>query len=78
MRRRSRLLQRSNSFESEDGDEEEEEINEGSKNEGRHQEEKREGTQEMEKEWKQEPGRIAGGIEEVDESVKKDAVRLVS
>ena len=66
------MLQRSNSFESEDEEEE--------KNEEVPPEEKKEGTKQNEdleemEESKQE-GRV-GGDEEIDERVKKDAVRLV-
>ena len=72
------MLQRSNSFES---DEEEEEENEGKaqeeKEEGR-REEKEDLERSMKIESNQEPGRIGGGLEQIDESVKEDAVRLVS
>ena len=71
------MLQRSNSFESDEEEEEE--------NEGKHQEEKEEGRREEKEdlersmikiESNQEPGRIGGGLEQIDESVKEDAVRF--
>ena len=66
------MLQRSNSFESEDEEEE--------KDEDELQEEKKEGTKQKEDletmEVSKQEGRV-GGEEEIDERVKKDAVRLV-